>query len=229
MLENGTRIATPHPFGLADYAVTITGGQVLDNIFALGAGPRRPAGRAEPAVRRRCSAAGRRRPAVLWRTLRPSAPTAERRTVPASSSPCSSPTGCSGGRRRTRPPRGEGTSVAEAGPSCSPRRRSSAALPADFPVAVGAAAGGRADGGRGGRGVRARQRPRAGDGRRTCSCTSAPPCPRPACSSAATRTSGRAGELTFLGGGSRGSADGRRPCAARRAAAQFTLGARATR
>ncbi len=28
-------IETPHPFGLASYAVTITGGQVLDNIFAF--------------------------------------------------------------------------------------------------------------------------------------------------------------------------------------------------
>ncbi len=33
-LENGTVVQTPHPFGLADYAVTITGGRVLDNVLA---------------------------------------------------------------------------------------------------------------------------------------------------------------------------------------------------
>jgi hypothetical protein len=39
VLENGTTIETPHPHGLASYAVTITGGQVLDNVFAFrGAG-----------------------------------------------------------------------------------------------------------------------------------------------------------------------------------------------
>ncbi len=47
VLEDGTRIDTPHPFGLADYAVTITGGQVLDTILSVrpaggGAEPRPP-------------------------------------------------------------------------------------------------------------------------------------------------------------------------------------------
>ncbi len=35
-IESLGDIETPHPFGLASYAVTITGGQVLDNIFAFG-------------------------------------------------------------------------------------------------------------------------------------------------------------------------------------------------
>jgi hypothetical protein len=35
VLENGTEIDTPHPHGLASYGVTITGGKVLDNIFAF--------------------------------------------------------------------------------------------------------------------------------------------------------------------------------------------------
>ena len=34
VLENGSVIETPHPHGLASYAVTITGGTVLDNVFA---------------------------------------------------------------------------------------------------------------------------------------------------------------------------------------------------
>jgi hypothetical protein len=37
VLEDGTEIETPHPHGLASFAVTITGGQVLDNVFAWGA------------------------------------------------------------------------------------------------------------------------------------------------------------------------------------------------
>ena len=56
-------IETPHPFGLASYAVTITGGQVLDNIFAFrgvgrtaggtfgpSTGPARPTGQQLPAT-----------------------------------------------------------------------------------------------------------------------------------------------------------------------------------
>jgi hypothetical protein len=35
VLEDGTTTETPHPHGLASFAVTITGGQVLDNIFAF--------------------------------------------------------------------------------------------------------------------------------------------------------------------------------------------------
>lgn len=35
VLEDGTEIETPHPHGLASYAVTITGGQVLDNVLAF--------------------------------------------------------------------------------------------------------------------------------------------------------------------------------------------------
>jgi hypothetical protein len=50
-LEN---IETPHPFGLASYAVTITGGQVLDNVFAFtragrAAAPGTPAQASQPA------------------------------------------------------------------------------------------------------------------------------------------------------------------------------------
>ena len=33
MREDGTTTETPHPYGLADFAVTITGGQVLDNVL----------------------------------------------------------------------------------------------------------------------------------------------------------------------------------------------------
>ena len=35
VLEDGTTTETPHPYGLADYAVTITGGQVLDNVLSF--------------------------------------------------------------------------------------------------------------------------------------------------------------------------------------------------
>ncbi len=35
VLDDGTEIETPHPHGLASYAVTITGGQVLDNVFSF--------------------------------------------------------------------------------------------------------------------------------------------------------------------------------------------------
>ena len=35
VLEDGTVTETPHPHGLASFAVTITGGQVLDNVFAF--------------------------------------------------------------------------------------------------------------------------------------------------------------------------------------------------
>jgi hypothetical protein len=34
LVVDGQRTETPHPFGLASYAVTITGGQVLDNVLA---------------------------------------------------------------------------------------------------------------------------------------------------------------------------------------------------
>ncbi len=38
-VETLESVETPHPFGLASYAVTITGGQVLDNVLAFrGAG-----------------------------------------------------------------------------------------------------------------------------------------------------------------------------------------------
>jgi hypothetical protein len=39
-IESLDDIETPHPFGLASYAVTITGGQVLDNVFAFRAAGR---------------------------------------------------------------------------------------------------------------------------------------------------------------------------------------------
>jgi hypothetical protein len=42
VLEDGTTIETPHPHGLASYAVTITGGQVLDNVFAFRGAGRTP-------------------------------------------------------------------------------------------------------------------------------------------------------------------------------------------
>ena len=35
VLEDGTTVETPHPHGLASYGVTITGGQVLDNVFSF--------------------------------------------------------------------------------------------------------------------------------------------------------------------------------------------------
>ena len=37
VVESGARTTTPHPYGLASFAPTITGGQVLDNILAYGA------------------------------------------------------------------------------------------------------------------------------------------------------------------------------------------------
>jgi hypothetical protein len=51
VVENvATPIATPHPHGLASYAVTITGGQVLDNVFAFeGANRTAPTEPGQPA------------------------------------------------------------------------------------------------------------------------------------------------------------------------------------
>ena len=50
-IESLEDVETPHPFGLASYAVTITGGQVLDNIFAFNrAGARAGAGTSAPST-----------------------------------------------------------------------------------------------------------------------------------------------------------------------------------
>ncbi|MBC7374191.1 MAG: hypothetical protein H7323_09395 [Frankiales bacterium] len=52
-VESLADIETPHPFGLASYAVTITGGQVLDNVLAFtrqGRPVARPAGVTSPAT-----------------------------------------------------------------------------------------------------------------------------------------------------------------------------------
>ncbi|MCW2608455.1 MAG: hypothetical protein JWO60_3148 [Frankiales bacterium] len=70
--EDGTRTSTPHPFGLADYAVTITGGQVLDNVLAYApdavpASTTTTATSAPSLLSRSARALAALRPAALWR------------------------------------------------------------------------------------------------------------------------------------------------------------------
>lgn len=56
-IETLDEIETPHPFGLASYAVTITGGQVLDNVLAFRGAGRTAARTAPPATSPGSSAA----------------------------------------------------------------------------------------------------------------------------------------------------------------------------
>ena len=75
LVVDGERIETPHPFGLASYAVTITGGQVLDNVLAYtlardagtpGAGPGTGGDRAPASAAARAAAPAAAPAAAAW-------------------------------------------------------------------------------------------------------------------------------------------------------------------
>jgi hypothetical protein len=72
-IESLPDVETPHPHGLASYAVTITGGQVLDNVLAYrGAGRTSPAPAPAPACppRRSVRPASGCRPPAWWYSCR---------------------------------------------------------------------------------------------------------------------------------------------------------------